>query len=140
MIKSGKDILVISVTTVVVAAVIAGLLLLGSPALERMRKLDEQRISDLRAVANAVDRYTNQHNNMPTSLDELSKERGIHIKLIDPETSHPYEYKITGENSYELCASFSHSSAEDQDQSNEQFWSHNLGRHCFQLEAKCDSK
>jgi hypothetical protein len=78
--KPGKIILVASVIAVVVAVVTGGIILIGSPTQERMRRLDAQRVADLRAVASAVDLYWTRHGSLPPSLEELSKEPGGSIK------------------------------------------------------------
>ena len=131
-----KNIFVVSAVIAVAAAVIGGIILLGSPAKERLRQLDERRIDSLRTITNAVNLYWTRHKILPASMEELSKEAGIQIKALDPETGQPYEYKTLDEKHYELCARFSHDTAEDQGTPDKNFWSHGTGRQCFQMEAK----
>jgi hypothetical protein len=131
-----KNIFVASVVSAVFAAVIGGIVLLGSPAKERTRKLDERRVENLRAITNAVNLYWTRHKSLPPSLDALSREPGVLLKPLDPETGQPYEYKTLGEKNYELCARFALDTAEEQDSIRKEFWSHGAGRQCFHFEVR----
>ncbi len=124
--------------TVVLAAVVGALILLGSPTEERMRRLDDRRVDDLQRLERAVNLYWTRHGRLPASLTELSEEPGVDVRLRDPETGDPYEYRVLPEtDTYELCAEFQRDSAE-RSRLNEEidFWLHGSGRHCFQLEAR----
>ncbi|MGA7802199.1 MAG: hypothetical protein WCC36_15485 [Gammaproteobacteria bacterium] len=133
---SGTTVLVVAIVGVVIAAVVGGLSLVGSPAQERMRRLDMRRVVDLRGIAVAVDRYWTRHGSLPTSLDALERERGFSIEPTDPETRRPYEYHVGTRGGYSLCAVFAASSAQEQDNGREKFWSHGTGRQCFDLQAR----
>jgi len=135
--RSGKIIIVGSVVTVVVvAAVIVGIILLDSPAQERLRRLDERRVSDLRELSYAVDVYWTREGHLPASLAELSEEERIVRDLADPATGQPYEYRVLDDKVYELCAVFARNTASDErDIPYRIFWFHGTGRQCFQLEA-----
>jgi len=106
--KSRREIInatvIIVVTTVVVAVVIGGIILLDSPAQERLRRLDERRVDDLRELAYALDRYWTQEGTIPPLLEELSSEPGVFVERFDPETGQPYEYRVLSSSTYELCA------------------------------------
>ncbi len=134
--KPGKTILTVSATAAVIAAVIGGLLLLGSPAQERMRRLDERRVADLRNIENVVKIYWTRHKSLPVSLESLSSEPGVFVKRTDPEAGLPYEYKLLSSKNYELCAHFSHDTAEERNTPYQNFWSHGPDRQCFQLEVQ----
>ena len=124
--------------TVVLVSVVSALILLGSPAEERMRRLDERRVDDLERLERAVGLYWTRHARLPASLAELSQEPGVNVNLRDPETAEPYEYRLLPESgAYELCAEFQRDSAEESQRNEEiDFWLHGSGRHCFQLEAR----
>ncbi|MCK5245715.1 hypothetical protein KAJ02_09325 [Candidatus Bipolaricaulota bacterium] len=136
--KLSKNVIVASVVVVlVVAAVIVGGILLDSPAQERLRRLDERRVSDLRELSYAVDVYWTREGNLPSSLEELANEERIVRELHDPETGDPYEYRVVGYYSYELCAVFALDMAiDDRDYLYRSLWLHGSGRECFQLEAQ----
>lgn len=128
---------IIVVAAVVVAAVIGGIILLDSPAQERLRRLDERRVADLRELAYALDLFWTREGRLPASLEEISNEPGVVEQLFDPETGRPYDYRVLSDNTYELCAQFSHDTAEEQERFyRDYYWSHGPGRKCFQLEAQ----
>jgi hypothetical protein len=142
---SGRSVLAAAVGAAVLAAVAAGLILLGPPSEERGRKLDDQRIAELRAVAGAIDRYWIRHDSLPPSLEALANERDVSVSLQDPETRQPYEYRPLDDGTYELCADFAQDSSDDEqppvgdrdsDAAYPGFWSHGAGRHCFRLEPQ----
>lgn len=134
---SVRSILAICFAVVVVATVITGILLLDSPAQERLRRLDERRVSDLREISYAVDVYWTREGSLPSSLKDLSDEERVVRELADPETGDPYEYRVLGEKAYALCAVFALDTGTDErDAPYLDFWSHGPGRQCFQLEAQ----
>lgn len=126
----------------VVAVVVAGLWLAGSPAQERARRLDASRVSSLQSIANAVDNYYNTKNVLPPDLDTLSKARETYYLpgITDPETGEPYEYIIRGTDAYDLCATFSTDTMDKEALPSEpyerwegRFWEHRVGRTCFNI-------
>jgi hypothetical protein len=119
----------------VAAVVLAGFFVMGRPAEERARRLDARRVDDLRGISNAAELYLDRHKRLPASLSELSAEGGTGISTHDP-GGRAYEYRVTGERSYELCADFQRDSAEAGARMAGDFWSHGPGRRCFQLERK----
>jgi hypothetical protein len=124
------------VTVVVIAAIVVGIVLLGSPAEERARRLDQRRSQDLTGIARAVDLYWTRHASLPTSLEELQKAPGAEIRSADPTTGDAYEYRPLDGSRYELCARFEHESARAGGPPGGGIWSHGAGRHCFQREAQ----
>lgn len=136
MSKLIKNIFIAAVILAVVATVIGGIMLLGSPTKERMRKLDERRIENLIKITNAINLYWTRHKGLPPSIEELSREPGINIMPLDPETGQSYEYKVLDEKNYQLFANFAYDTAEEQNTHQKVFWSHGIGRQCFYLEVK----
>lgn len=92
--------------TVVVAAVVAGLVILGSPAQERERRIDDRRVADLHAIAAAANLYWSRHSRLPASVDELAAEPGTKINTRDPATAEVYGYQALDSARYEVCATF----------------------------------
>ena len=79
---------------------------------------------------------------LPTTLEQLLQLRQARVSAItDPATRVLYEYRTTGERSYELCATFdTEENREDEARSprydsKERYWAHSSGRNCFALEA-----
>jgi hypothetical protein len=123
------------VTLAVTAAVVAGVYLLGSPAEERARRLDERRVQDLSGIAQAVDLYWTRESRLPASLEQVRSDTGAAITVADPSTGAPYDYRQLEDGKYELCASFEGDSR-DSNRFDSGFWTHRAGRECFQREAK----
>jgi hypothetical protein len=132
MAMSGKRLLAIVLTVVVAAAVVTGIVIIGSPGEERTRRLDTRRVQDLQQISQAVQVYRARHQRTPSSLDELSREPGLAMVPRDPVTGQPYRYVSVDADSYELCATFDR----DSDVRTATFWSHGAGTQCFSLNVK----
>lgn len=128
-----RTVIASALTLVVVAAMVAGILLLDSPATERLRRLDERRVADLSEVSFAIDRYWTREGVLPETLDVLALERDLAEILTDPETGVAYEYRIIDSGRYELCAAFSDRTAEQYSTPANDPWYHESGRHCYRL-------
>lgn len=126
----------VAATVVVTAAVLGGLYLLGAPGEARERRLDARRVADLRAFASAVDLYWTRRGSLPASPGELARETELRLTTRDPVTARPYEYRVLGDQRYELCAEFARSSAQEPGASDRDFWAHGPGPRCFRLEAE----
>ena len=134
---SKNVLIVIIVSAIVLAAVVVGVVLLDSPAQERLRRLDERRVDDLHQLAYGVDIYWTREGHLPASLAELSEAERIVRDLVDPATGLPYEYRVLGEATFELCAVFARDSGTDgRDIPDRSFWLHGPGRQCFEVEAQ----
>ena len=122
---------------IVVIVIATAIMLLDSPAQERLGRLDERRMSDLREIANAVDIYWTREGILPNSLDDLADEEGYFAELVDPVTGALYEYRVVDEDSFELCATFdTEDAASDRDPYFKGLWHSGIGRQCFTLTAK----
>jgi hypothetical protein len=123
-------------------AVVWGAAIVGSPAAERQRKLDEQRIGDLRDISNEIrqivlgDKWTIDDKSqmkraLPKTLAEVAAAATYRkLDLNDPETGEPYRYEVTGDTTFRLCAKFSTA----RDQRYDVFWNHPQGEHCFEFD------
>lgn len=120
------------VSAAVVAVGIAiGLYFSGSPAEQRLQRLDDRRVEDLRRLQRAIDFHYTQTGALPTELDQLVDGRALSSLPRDPESGTPYELSVTGEAQFELCAEFSRNSTLEPAGS---FWSHGPGRKCFEFD------
>ena len=131
----------------VLAVVVTGFFVIGSPSEERARKLDQQRVNDLQQVTSAIDQYYNLNNRyqLPSSLLLIQQERNVYVaSIVDPKTALPYEYQMIGDMSYQLCATFEQDAQNDPQNPyapkaypaapvGPNFWSHTAGRNCFDL-------
>lgn len=125
-----------AVVAAVAAAVVAGLLVLGSPMEERARRVDARRVADLQAIKAAADLYWTRHSTLPASLRDLGAEPGVRIRTVDPEGSAAYEYEVLEGAGYELCATFEQESGAMTRDPSGALWAHGSGRQCFRLEAE----
>lgn len=90
----------------VFAAVAVGLVLLGPPARERERRIDDRRVADLHGITAATNLYWTRHERLPASLDDLAAEPGLRINTRDPTSSEMYGYRVLDDGAYEVCATF----------------------------------
>ena len=117
-------------------AVVAGLMVLGSPAEERTRRTDERRVRDLQAIRAATDLYWTRHDRVPASLQELMDEPGVSISGRDPVTGEAYSFQALDGIRYEVCATFEGETEEISRDPALDLWAHGPGRQCFELDAK----
>ncbi|HBU28020.1 TPA: hypothetical protein DEB00_02785 [Candidatus Uhrbacteria bacterium] len=120
------------------AVVIGGFFLMDSPADQRLRKLDDQRVNDLWTVQSGVENYWYQKTMLPESLTEVSES---FVLPVDPETGAAYEYTRLTDQTYELCATFSFTPAKDMGYgrpvpymdgfAERDYYGHVAGRDCF---------
>jgi hypothetical protein len=130
---------------VVVAVIIWGFFIAGSPMFGRQQRLDEQRVQDLRNIQNEVyniawgngDRWTTPKptklpNALPKTLEEVAANATyMQVNIMDPETAVPYDYRTLTASTFELCATFDTT----RDQKYDIFWNHSTGKACFQFDA-----
>ena len=132
----GTHVLVGLAVGLVVIAVVSGFIVLGPPSEERARRLDDRRVADLRVITRAVDLYWTRRGRLPSSLDDLSQESGVNISSRDPGTAQVYDFHVLGTETYELCSHFQYNAVNPAQGMIRNFWSHGVGRQCFQLEAQ----
>ena len=140
--------LLVAAAVAIAATVIAAIVVMGSPAVQRERRMDEVGRGDqqhhgqeaeqecVRVEQHAVRMVHEREGRLPTDLSELAREPGLGLALSDPQTAAPYGYRTKGENAFQLCAVFSRDSAADQRRARfepelELAWRHPAGRHCF---------
>lgn len=126
----------IAATIAVISAVVGGIYVAGSPAGQRLLRIDERRVQHLRQLARNINSYWNRNKRLPPELASLTD--GVSVRRIptDPETKKQYEYRVLDERSYRLCADFLR---ESQGDSSDDFWSHAAGRQCFDFDVRHDN-
>jgi len=131
---TGRQLLAVIVSVVVVAAIATGIAILGSPTEERSRRLDRVRVTELQGIRKAVEFFYSENKRLPASLDELSKQPGVRVST-DPVTAEEYRYRTVSADEFELCATFERAS-EPQPGSGVDIWQHPAGAHCFTLKVE----
>ncbi len=129
---------------VILGSIILGFSVIGSPASQRERRYDTQRISELQSVQWQIVNYWQQKESIPESLEDLKDPFSGFTIPMDPKTKTAYEYKKTGNLSFELCATFDREGMQNQFEGTSmtmpmrdpyfkinESWEHGAGRTCF---------
>jgi hypothetical protein len=115
-----------------IAAIVAGFAIIGSPARIRVHRLDDERVSELRNLTNAIAAYRRSHSRLPDTLDELQQ-----TGAWPPMRHGPYEYRPTGAFTYDLCVDFGTASdGASLPAGQTDPWQHGPGHVCFTREAR----
>lgn len=94
------------VSAFVLASIVSGFMIIGSPFTQRLRLFDERRVNDLQNIQWQVVNYYQKKAELPKSLADLNDSISGYITPIDPENSSAYEYQIAGVTSFKLCSTF----------------------------------
>ncbi|HEU4812617.1 MAG TPA: hypothetical protein VFS99_00055 [Xanthomonadaceae bacterium] len=132
--RSGRW-LMVAAGAVVLGAVVAAMLVMDSPSRQRAERLDGIRVDDLQLLASRIDAHADVHERLPERLAVVSGAPGRAV--ADPGTGQAYQYEITGERSYRLCATFEtapQGSGAPMPVHDE--WRHGEGRQCFEREVE----
>ena len=106
--KSGRmKLLVWAVSFGVLASIIVGFFIMGSPFTLRMKRFDERRVNDLQNIQYQIVNFYQRKGNLPNSLDELKDPiAGFNIPN-DPDSAASYGYEKVADLNFKLCADFS---------------------------------
>lgn len=115
----------------VLASIVWGFVVLGSPATQRLYKYDEQKVNDLSNLSSNIENYYMNQGVLPDSLNGLTN---YYLPQVDSQNK-PYEYIKTGDLTYTLCAEFNLKS-KDYGRGMSymygyQFSEYEAGRYCF---------
>jgi hypothetical protein len=122
-----------AVVAAVVATVVAGLVVAGSPRQARLRALDAERVQELKAIWDQVDQLRLERKPVPVTLAELAAQPGAPPSeyFRDPATHEFYGYRVVDSLTVELCATFATEDLRDTGRDAAIFWRHGRGRCCF---------
>jgi hypothetical protein len=134
------------ISVLVLAAVVGGFFIVGSPTQQRERNFDARRVENLVNLQNQIVYYYQTKGMVPAKLSDLNDSIGGSVVTNDPETNALYEYTPSGNLSFQLCANFNQPSTSDMqaypktapmpvgsiggDLYNSN-WTHGSGRVCF---------
>lgn len=90
---------------IIIASFIGTFFIIEPPAEARKKAFDQTRVNNLQEIKYAIDDYYREYQQLPASLTDLAASRG-YIKITDPKTGQPFEYQISSNDSYQLCAEF----------------------------------
>ncbi len=93
---------------IVVASVVAGFTVMGSPSVAREKRFDERRVQDLQSIQWQIVNFWQQKGKLPAKLEDLNDPISSFMVPTDPRTGTAYEYRITDQTKlgFELCADF----------------------------------
>ena len=130
----GQGLLLGVITAVVIAAIVTGFLVMGSPKDARREELDKRRIEDLRMLASLMTPESGRP--LRDSLDVNGYNPGMKAQLVDPVTGEPYQYHVIDSTHFELCATFDTEVRPQDLQPYEREWAHAKGRQCFKFDTR----
>ena len=94
------------VGALILCAIGAGFLIVGTPNEIRSYKFDDTKVSDLQNIQYQVVNYWQQKQTLPVSLTNLQDPISGNVIPKDPQTGANYQYATTGSMSFKLCATF----------------------------------
>ena len=129
-----------AVSLVVLASVIGGFFIIGSPFEQRYYKIDEQKVMDLQGIQSQLDYQWQIKRTLPAELEELNDPLSGYMAPVDPETGVAYTYEKRGDLVFALCATFNRESRntlavsvpEYRGGVSNSYWEHPAGEHCFE--------
>lgn len=106
--KSTKiRLLVWAVSFGVIASIIGGFFIMGSPATLRMKRFDERRVGDLQNMQYQIVNFYQRKGILPNTSDDLKDPISGFVIPTDPETNNSYGYEKVSDLSFKICADFS---------------------------------
>jgi hypothetical protein len=93
-------------TILVLAVLVLGFIVVGSPMKQRQIRMDERRVSDLQTIQYQIIDYWRYKEELPKTTAELKNSISGFTAPLDPETEAPYEYKVLSPFKFSLCTTF----------------------------------
>ena len=128
----------IAVGVLVVATIVSGFFILGTPGQARLVRIDENKVQNLQMIQSQIVSYWQAKQTLPQSLEDLNDSISGFSAPTDPQSHQPYVYEVTGTYSFRLCADFNGPSqagadsyARPYDMEGQDNWSHTVGYTCF---------
>ena len=103
---AARKIFIYSIIVIVTVAIAAGFFIVGSPQSERLRRFDDQRVSDLQIIQGQIIYYWQNKENLPLTLNDLKDPISGFNPGKDPQTGADYVYNVKSELEFALCADF----------------------------------
>jgi hypothetical protein len=134
----------IAAGVLVIATIVSGFFIIGSPNDIRMQRLDSQKISDLQGIQNQITYYYQTKGKLPENLSQLQDPLVGYVIPKDAQTGQDYGYRITTPPySFEVCATFNRDSTGTSDRMQPSMamhigvkdgdnWVHTAGQTCFE--------
>jgi hypothetical protein len=129
------------VSLVVIASVVGGFFIMGTPQEQRALRFDQDRVYHLQDLQRNLTTYYQQKEVLPERLEDLEDPLIGFYLPVDPETEKEYDYSKTGDLTFELCATFNTESKESKNVNRRPdyygfdssiSWEHKAGHTCFE--------
>ena len=134
--------LLLAAGALAILALVGGFMLMGSPAKQRLERMDQRRVNDLQRIEMLVRGQQRETGQLPQDLASVAAQPGIGASIADPQTGKPYGYVIEGPERFRLCADFATDTAESRRERRPVAteWAHGRGTKCFErrIETKRD--
>lgn len=139
--RSANRTFAIASIAIVIASIVAGFAIIGSPQTQRMARIDGNRVNDLQMIQSQILFHYQQKQTVPNTLVELSDDISGFVAPTDPETDAAYVYEKLSDTSFRLCADFALAADGENSQApypaefylgRNENWQHGEGRHCFE--------
>jgi len=98
------------VSLFVLASIVAGFFIMGSPVKQRLLRFDQEKINNLQNIQWQVVNLWQVKRVLPKSLAELEDPISGFVVPMDSQTGESYTYRVAGNLSFELCAVFNEKS------------------------------
>ncbi|MCX7997116.1 MAG: hypothetical protein N2691_05210 [Patescibacteria group bacterium] len=125
---------ILGIGVLVLAALIAGFTVIGSPLDQSAIRYDESRYNDFQQISNRINSFYQNRNRLPANLNEL--ETNV-LNTIDPVSGEQYVYQVSGEANYQLCTTFSTTLEEFRRNTTQSYYDlplqHNKGYSCIEF-------
>ncbi len=129
---------------VMLATIVLGFILVGSPMQQRKVRFDDTRVQDLSMIQSQITNYYSLKQALPSTLADLTNPLMGFSVPVDPNTGAAFEYTVKSSLSFELCATFEANSVTNDsnvikampyydgyNRSFDENWTHGVGRTCF---------
>jgi hypothetical protein len=120
----------------VVASIVWGFVVIGSPRTQQLFKYDIQKISDLQNLDSQIQSYYYSKNMLPATMTDITG-MAYYLNAKDSQTGVDYVYEKVSEVDYKLCAVFNKDSQDDVNNKTMYIggynanWTHPKGQYCF---------
>lgn len=101
-----KKVFVYAIIAIVALSIIAGFFIVGSPQQERLRRFDNQRVSDLQIIQGQIIYFWQNKEKLPQVLNDLKDPISGFNPGKDPQTGADYVYNVKSDLEFTLCANF----------------------------------
>lgn len=135
--QSQKIWLIVSLA-VILASIVWGFSVLGSPRTQKLYKYDTAKVSDLQSIDQQIISYWQMKGILPSSLSDLVSSGNYFTAPMDQQTKKSYEYNKKADKNYSLCAEFNKASNDTSKMYATPYpygsgtWTHPAGRYCFE--------